>query len=277
MERKLDDFPVSKDFKDTLIGSYKWRKERLKYWMTRVIVTIFVILCCYVLSFAIIILCVGDNLSLDENPWLIIKISVYISFPVVPIGLIIAEKTVGLPPFIYPRRHKENKKTERHRLNAEAPRDLKYLAKLRLEFWSILLERINKSRIVSFRNFRPSKINRITDNVGIHGIGLSFVISKSNCRTELIISRDNNEENKYIFNELFARKEKIEKDFGEELTWERLEDKMHCRISYIIENVNYINKEEWDMIMNILTDSMIRLEKTFLKPLIMINQTRKFI
>ena len=107
------------------------------------------------------------------------------------------------------------------------------------------------------------------------GLGLNFVISKDHCRSELYISRGITEENKYIFDELYSKKEQIEADFGGEFLWERLDDKKSCRIRYALEGVSCYDTEEWDKIMSFLIDGMIRMEKALINPLKAINQKLK--
>lgn len=138
-----------------------------------------------------------------------------------------------------------------------------------------LLERVNKSETHIFKNISPSKDNWITAGVGMSGLGLNFVISKDHCRSELYISRGITEENKYIFDELYSKKEQIEADFGGEFLWERLDDKKSCRIRYALEGVSCYDTEEWDKIMSFLIDGMIRMEKALINPLKAINQKLK--
>jgi len=149
--------------------------------------------------------------------------------------------------------------------------ELKSRQIIRLDFWKKLLERVNKSETHIFQNISPSKDNWITGSVGMSGLGLSFVMGKDQCRTELYISRSTTEENKYIFDELYINKEKIEADFGRKLLWERLDDKKSCRIRYALEGVNCYDTQEWDKIMSFLIDGMIRMEKALINPLRAIN------
>lgn len=153
--------------------------------------------------------------------------------------------------------------------------ELKSRQGIRLEFWKKLLEIVNKSETHLFQNISPSKDNWITAGVGMSGLGLNFVIAKDHCRAELFISRGTSEENKYIFDELYAKKDKIEADFGGKFLWERLDDKKSCRIRYAMEGISYYDRKEWDKIMSFLIDGMIRMEKALIHPLKAINQKLK--
>lgn len=153
--------------------------------------------------------------------------------------------------------------------------ELKSRQALRFEFWRKLLDKVNKSETHIFQNISPSKDNWITAGVGMSGLGLNFVISKDHCRTELFISRGSAEENKFVFDELFSRKDQIESDFGGKLIWERLDDKKSCRIRYAMNDVSCYDTEEWDNIMNFMIDGMIRMERALIKQLKIINQKMK--
>lgn len=153
--------------------------------------------------------------------------------------------------------------------------ELKSRQAIRIEFWRKLLDKVNKSETHIFQNISPSKDNWITAGVGMSGLGLNFVISKDHCRTELFISRGSAEENKFVFDELFSKKDQIESDFGGKLIWERLDDKKSCRIRYAKNDVSCYDTEEWENIMNFMIDGMIRMERALIEPLKKINQKMK--
>jgi len=49
------------------------------------------------------------------------------------------------------------------------------------------------------------------------GVSMNFVISKRYARSEIYINRGDKEENERIFDLFFKNKDKIEKEFGNEL------------------------------------------------------------
>lgn len=81
------------------------------------------------------------------------------------------------------------------------------------------------------------------------------------------MSRSIGEENKFVFDELLKSREEIEKQFGEKLTWERLDNKKACRIKHQLDNVDYFNKDDWNKMIEFMVDGMLRLEKAFKEPL----------
>lgn len=157
---------------------------------------------------------------------------------------------------------------------------LKSLRKIRLEFWEMLLERINQSGTKHFQNIRPSDYNRTT-GIEVGGLDLSFVITKHFCSVELFVSPYVTEFNKWILLE-YLRKEQIKSDFLEKFlsydwkdsTWNSIkykfvdlsynwEDSDSTRISikFKFDDLSYYNREEWDTMMTLMMKGMIILEK----------------
>lgn len=158
----------------------------------------------------------------------------------------------------------------------ESQEELKTRHLLRREFWNQLLKSFNSQSPI-FQNISPSKDSWIGTGSGISGVVFNFVISKRYARTELYISRSIKEENEYIFDELKKCQEKIEQIFGNELVWERLDDKKACRVKYELNGVNVFNKDDWHKMIEFMADGMIRMEKAFREPLMKIGPRIKMI
>ncbi len=132
---------------------------------------------------------------------------------------------------------------DKNRDEIESQEELKTRHLLRLEFWNQLLKNFNEQSQM-FQNISPSKDAWIGTGSGISGVAFTFVISKRYARTELYISRNIKEENEYIFDELEKDQQEIEQVFGDELVWERLDDKKACRVKYELNDVNVFNKDD---------------------------------
>ena len=144
---------------------------------------------------------------------------------------------------------------------------------VRIDFWKNLLEKINlKSNL--FQNISPSKNNWIGTGSGVRGVPYNFVVSGQYARVEIYIDRGNKEENKQVFDYLFDKKNEIETDFSDTLTWERLDDKRASRIKYETQG-NVFDKSEWEKMSNFMVDAMIRLEETFKKHMTKVNTELK--
>jgi len=87
-----------------------------------------------------------------------------------------------------------------------------------------------------------------------------YYIARVWSRAELYIDRLDAKENKAIFDQLLARKMGIENAFGDQLYWQRLDDKRACRISFRIPGGYNDSDSSWPDTQDRLSDVMIRLE-----------------
>jgi len=142
--------------------------------------------------------------------------------------------------------------------------------KLRKDFWTRLLTKA-KTKTSLHSKISPSKYSYITTSAGKSGIAYTYVITYKNGRIEIYLDKGKEEEdivlNKKRFDQLFKYKDEIEKEFGEKLLWERLDDRKASRISYILDGIGLKDEEKWDNIQDKMIDVMIRLE----------NATKKYI
>ena len=145
--------------------------------------------------------------------------------------------------------------------------ELKERHHLRLEFWSKLLPKI-KGKATIFQNSSPSKDHWLSSGgTGISGLSYNFLITKTYVGVELAISKSDTQANKQVFDELKKFETEITNDFGDTLSWERLDNKKMCRVAYSLQGVNLFEKAEWDKMMDFLIDSMLKLEKSMKEPL----------
>ena len=70
-------------------------------------------------------------------------------------------------------------------------------------------------------------------------------------------------------------KEEIENKFGEQLSWERLDEKRASRIKYEDPDSNVFEKDQWDKMTEFLIDGMIRFEAAMKEPLKKVNRKLK--
>lgn len=152
--------------------------------------------------------------------------------------------------------------------------ELKSRHVIRLEFWKVLLKQINGNSNL-FQNISPSRDNWISAGSGISNVSFQFSITGFYAGVSLYMSRNNADENKFIFDELFKHKDSIEKAFGDKIEWRRLDDKKGSDIVYRLTGVSVFNKDDWQKMINFMSDAMIRLEKAFKEPLKKVNQQLK--
>lgn len=127
-------------------------------------------------------------------------------------------------------------------------------------FWAQLLEHLNPvtSR---FANITPPRDNWMRAAAGgIGGVGFIISLNKQRLRLELSIETPNGaERNRELFDRLVAHKEEIEQAFGESLTWEPMEQRIGCRISYIPAYGDYRDPDQWQH----LTDAAVEMFPKF--------------
>lgn len=145
--------------------------------------------------------------------------------------------------------------------------ELKKRHHLRLEYWTKLLHKI-KGKTTIFQNSSPSKDHWLSaGGTNITGLSYTFVVTKSYVSVELTISKSSAADNKKFFDELKQYEKEITTSFGDELSWERLDNKKMCRVSYYLEGVSLFDKDQWDKMMDFHVTNMIKLESAMREPL----------
>ncbi len=136
--------------------------------------------------------------------------------------------------------------------------------KLRKDFWTKLLTK-SKDKTNLFSNVSPSKYSWIATGAGKSGIAYIYEVTYKNGRVEIYLDKGKEDEdvliNKKRFDRLFKHKGEIEKEFGEKLLWEKLDDRKASRISYTFDEIGLKDEDRWDDIQDKMIDAMISLEK----------------
>jgi hypothetical protein len=129
---------------------------------------------------------------------------------------------------------------------------------IRSAWWKRLVERPDAKL---HAHITPGPYSWIGTSSGVRGLGLNYVVTQNDCSAELYIDRgkDAAEENKKIFDQLFASRAEIEEAAGEKLSWERLEGRRGCRIRVTIPGGYRSPEEDWDTIQAKQVSAMNRL------------------
>jgi hypothetical protein len=145
--------------------------------------------------------------------------------------------------------------------------------RLRLDFWERDLEAL-RARGHRYNNISPSKDHWLSSGTGVSGCVYSLIFSRDEVRVELSLQRADQNENKWIFDELFAQKGTIESSFEAELNWKRMDDRKSSRIEFVKPFDGY-DRDNWPEMIQWLGDHVARLEAAFREPLQRLNQTLK--
>jgi len=86
----------------------------------------------------------------------------------------------------------------------------------------------------------------------------NYVVTQEETRAELYIDSGSATANKSLYNHLFSHRQEIEKDFGGELHWQRLDDKRASRISLTVPG-GWADESSWPGAFEKAVDAMARL------------------
>lgn len=125
----------------------------------------------------------------------------------------------------------------------------------RYKFWQQLLA-LSRERSALHKNISPSKYSW----VGARKLGQwwNYNVLMEQTRVELYIDGPDAQENKALFDALFANRAAIEAAFGDELLWQRLDDKRACRVSYTVAG-GWVDEATWAGAASAAVEAMERL------------------
>jgi len=156
---------------------------------------------------------------------------------------------------------KPNDFVKRGKTNSKDNSELNKSQAERLYFW----EEFNKVVIQRGKPFSLRKAS--TDHwydVAIGSseahIAINLVNKDGNIVVELYINN-----NKELFDALFANKEEIEKKLGFALEWDRLDTKKAARIKYYISGLNFEKQSNYNDLMSKTIDTVVQLRDVFKK------------
>ena len=144
---------------------------------------------------------------------------------------------------------------------------------LYIKFWEQALDIFKKQNISTFDNISPSEGSYISGSTGISTCRYDLNFRKDSIRIDFYLDRTSKEENKEIYDSIHEQKELLEKNFGDEMKWQRLDDKKASKISYGAPFDSY-NEENWDDMIEWFAKHFQKFE-TSIKPIIKDNRFHK--
>jgi len=101
-----------------------------------------------------------------------------------------------------------------------------------------------------------------SENSKVYRYSASFAAGER-IRTEVYIDWEDKAKNEQIFDALFENREEIEREFGAELQWERLENKKACRIARYREGDIDVDTETLDSIRTWMIEQLLTFKRVF--------------
>jgi hypothetical protein len=127
-----------------------------------------------------------------------------------------------------------------------------------MEFWTLLLETA-KAKTDLHANVKAGTGAYVYTRLK-KSLQFVYLVRKNDTQIEIYIASGNKTKNKEIYDSIHTHKEQIEREFGGNLKWERLDDKDACRISKSLDVGSYKNRDRWKEIQETMIDTMVRLE-----------------
>jgi hypothetical protein len=152
--------------------------------------------------------------------------------------------------------------------------NLKNRHNIRLEFWKKYLDASNRVNDL-YVNSSPTNDRWLRKSMGMHGLSLNIIVTGEYAQADIAVNRGDKEENKKCFDFLYKMKDKIETAFGDELIWDRQDDKVTCRIKSVLTGVDVFDKDDWSKMIKFLVDASERMYNAFKNPVKKLNEYSK--
>jgi hypothetical protein len=136
----------------------------------------------------------------------------------------------------------------------------------RKNFWISYLTEINKVTDL-YKNVSAGNSAWIGAGCGHSSLSMNSVVTGKYVKFEIYINSGEKEYNKQLFDFLFSKKQIIEEQFSGLLEWERMDDKVTCRIKCQKDNVSVFNTENHKSMIEFLCKSVPKFQKAFEIPI----------
>jgi len=148
------------------------------------------------------------------------------------------------------------------------------------KYWEKLLLKMKEKKTGLFENVNAKPRDFIGNGARTTGLYYILKATKEYASIGLWISKDNHKNkeqnakgrNKEIYDELLKYKNVIEEKFGNNLLWERMDDKDKSQITYKLEKVNISDEKYWEEMMDFQINNIIKFEKAIREPLEEVKQ-----
>ncbi len=129
----------------------------------------------------------------------------------------------------------------------------------RLEFWNLFNDVIDqRGKPFNKRKATPDHWYSVAIGSSQCYINIDLVNREHKIRVGFWIQN-----NKELFDELYAQKEAIESEFGGPLDWDRLDDKKASGVCFCIDGLDFKDKSNYSDLMNKTIDNVLKLKSVF--------------
>jgi hypothetical protein len=133
---------------------------------------------------------------------------------------------------------------------------------LRTDFWHATLEALRLANVGLYANVSPSRDHWLNAGSGLSGVYYSMIFNKDEARVNFVLGRAAKEQNKALFDCLFEKHELLDSEFGEPLSWRRMDDRKVSIIEFSKPFDGHV-RENWPEMTAWLVQNVQRLEKVF--------------
>lgn len=135
----------------------------------------------------------------------------------------------------------------------------------RQALWNELLAHI-ATRSTLFSRITAGTDSWLGVGAGKTGLSFNFVITQGGTRAELYFNTGQRDLNKEMFDQLYAERMAIEGAFGGSLDWQRLDEKVTCRICSSLSQGGWADRGGWPTVVPATVDVMLRLHQALKEP-----------
>lgn len=140
---------------------------------------------------------------------------------------------------------------------------------IRKKYWEYALPQLKASfgENGPFSNVNPVTNNWIAGFVGVSGIHIDCIANYDESRVEFYLGMAFKEQNKALFDFLFARKDSIEAAMGTQLIWSRMDDNKASKIHISLPGADISKDTDWPRMTKFHVDASKGLYFAFKEPL----------
>lgn len=136
------------------------------------------------------------------------------------------------------------------------------IAKKRIEYWTQLFEYLNSKQFDLFRNVNPANTGWRSSGAGIAQCNYNLIFAQKELRVEIEFATGEIDKNKRLFDFFLTKKHEIEKLFGSELTWLRLDNQKLSKVLVKTSADGYVT-ELWPQHFQWHFENVQKLEQAF--------------